>query len=173
MNEESRHRSDGLTEREIEFLLLYAQPMLIKEIAYRCGVAEVTVHKALESARKKLGVRSSRTAARLVLEGRDYRKAIGQSAHLGAASDSAKIIPSEEDRNHTGPNVGVEERSGSLSRRWSGVSALLGVGVSLTLGQRAAAIVVLAFLIVVAAGTLVTVGRGVAYSVAAAVRALS
>jgi DNA-binding CsgD family transcriptional regulator len=162
---------DRLTERETEFLLLYDRPLLIKEIAFRCGVSEATVHKAFESARRKLGTRTTREAARLVAARARGEKTIAHFHTLGRTSESGNLDPSDEDREglpHSGAPVPVEQQNGSApARNWGILAVLWGGGEELTQGQRAAAIVLLAFLIVIASGTLVMIGRGLGATVAA------
>jgi hypothetical protein len=64
--------------------------------------------------------------------------------------------------------VPVEQQNSSApARNWGILSVLWGGGEELTQGQRAAAIVLLAFLIVIASGTLVMIGRGLGATVAA------
>jgi len=162
---------DRLTERETEFLLLYDRPLLIKEIAYRCGVSEATVHKAFESARRKLGTRTTREAARLVAGRAGGEKTIAHFHTLGSAGESGNLDPSDEDREglpHSGAPVPIERQESSApARNWGILAVLWGGGEELTQGQRAAAIVLLAFLIVIASGTLVMIGRGLGATVAA------
>lgn len=164
-----------LTGREIEFLLLYDRPLLIKEIAFRCGVGEPTVHKAFESARRKLDTRTTREAARLVAAWAAEEKTIGRFHTLGGPAEPGNVAPSEKDREglpHSGAPAGLEQIGSAPARNWGVLAVLWGGGEALTQGQRAAAIVLLAFLIVIATGTLVMIGRGLGYTVAAIVHAL-
>ena len=176
MSGEVPARFEKLTERETEFLLLYDRPLLIKEIAFQCGVSEPTVHKAFESARRKLGVRTTREAARLVAAAQaGGEKTIGHFHTLGSTGESGNLDPSDEDREglpHSGPPVPRERQPSSApARNWGILSVLWGGGEELTPGQRAAAIVLLAFMIVIASGTLVMIGRGLGATVAAIVHA--
>jgi DNA-binding CsgD family transcriptional regulator len=177
MAERELSRFSKLTEREVEFLVLYDQPLLIKEIAFRCGVGEPTVHKAFESARRKLGTRTTREAARLVVEWHEREKSIAGFHTLGSSAESAMLTSSDEDREgfarQDAPSAtGEHENRSSTARSWGILSVLWGGGQALSPVERAAAIVLLAFLIVIVSGMLVTIGRGLGYAVAAAVHAL-
>ncbi|HEY0310967.1 MAG TPA: hypothetical protein VGC56_00580 [Allosphingosinicella sp.] len=174
MAERQMSRFSKLTEREVEFLVLYDRPLLIKEIAFRCGVGEPTVHKAFESARRKLGTRTTREAARLAVEWHEREKSIAGFHTLGSSAESVMLTPSNEDREglprQDAPSVTEEhEHRSSKARSWGILSVLWGGGQTLSPGERAAAIVLLTFLI---SGMLVTIGRGLGYAVAAAVHAL-
>ncbi|WP_045318705.1 MULTISPECIES: response regulator transcription factor [Brevundimonas] len=61
-------RVDLLSERERECLRLLARPMRAKEIARTLDLSVYTVHDHLKSARRKLGVGDSMTAAMMLRE---------------------------------------------------------------------------------------------------------
>ena len=62
----ARHPS-GLTEREVEVLLLVADGLSTPDIAARLRVARSTVDTLVRSARQKLGARTRREAAAVLV----------------------------------------------------------------------------------------------------------
>lgn len=93
----------ALTPRQREILRLVARNMQAKEIARELNISERTVKTHTDAARRRLGVATSREAARLLVDWEARQGIVPEGHRPSGTMDAAPERP---------PSVGREHRSG-------------------------------------------------------------
>lgn len=174
---------DKLTEAEREVLRLWARRASAKEIALELGITHWAVNERLRSARRRLGVADSNEAARLLAEaeaGGAYNRIVYEPSAIAPA---APIEPSQPRERQQATTAGSAVREVQAEYTVAPFAYRLGFRLpfpthgetrnELTASERLAWIGGAALCIIIAVGTLVTIGEGLARPVVSIVRALS
>lgn len=114
----------ALTPRQKEILRLIAQNMQAKEIARLLDISERTVKTHTDAARRRLGVATSREAARLLVAWEAQHGIVPEGHRPSGPMDAATPAPSSSPREHLSGGQATTPPRGDLQAWLNGLNPL-------------------------------------------------